>query len=229
MFTNAFHSLNLPYWLRPGLLLAVAASEDETGDDPELDEDEDEDGADDDGTDKDEDPDAGKSDEDLRAELKEIRKHLASSNDKGKRNRLRVKQLQSQLSQRATDGKGDKAEGDQPDVDAVRREVQDKANQTIKRVSVRAALSSAGLTKEQVGRMIALVDLGDLDVDEDGEVDGVDEAIEDLRNDFPQLFEAKAEKGAQGGRRKVRSAVGGNGVAKVEKSIGQIQAEALRG
>lgn len=59
-----------------------------------------------------------------------------------------------------------------------------------KRIAGVAALAGEGLTKDQAKRIVRLLDLSDVELDEDGDGDFSD-AIEDLKATFPELFAAK--------------------------------------
>lgn len=69
------------------------------------------------------------------------------------------------------------------------------------------ALVEAGMTRAQAKEAVGLLKLKNLDVDEDGDVDGVDDAVKELRDKFPGLFPAK-----QGGKgRRQQTADTGSG------------------
>jgi hypothetical protein len=74
-----------------------------------------------------------------------------------------------------------------------------------KRVAGVAALISEGLSKEQAKRMVRLLDLDGVDLDDDGDGD-FEDAIDSLKSDFPQLFATKAP-----GRPKVSAKNRGDG------------------
>jgi hypothetical protein len=88
------------------------------------------------------------------------------------------------------------------------REAEEKAEARYKpiavRKAVRAALVEAGATaatdgdkektEARIARLMKLIDVGDLSIDDDGEVLGVDEQIDGLRADYPELFEPAAKK-----------------------------------
>lgn len=80
-----------------------------------------------------------------------------------------------------------------------------------KRIAGVAALVDAGLGKEQAKRLVRLLNLDDVELDDDGDGD-FEDAIDDLKENFPQLFQA-----AKAGRPKVstknRGDGGGNGSA----------------
>jgi len=76
-------------------------------------------------------------------------------------------------------------------------DAEEKAKQSVeaerelktKRIAGIAALVDAGLGKDQAKRMVRLLNLDDVDLDDDGDGD-FDDAIEDLKENFPQLFQA---------------------------------------
>ena len=57
-----------------------------------------------------------------------------------------------------------------------------------KRTSAIAELRAAGLDLEQAKRLVGMVNLADVEVDDDGDVTGLDEQIEALKEAFPPLF-----------------------------------------
>lgn len=58
-----------------------------------------------------------------------------------------------------------------------------------RRSAARVALADAKVPKESLGRLIRLIELDEIELDSDGEVvGGLDEQVESLRTDFPQLF-----------------------------------------
>lgn len=163
----------------------------------------DDDDADDD--DEDDDPDAEKSEDELRAELKAVRDSLSKASGSSKKKRDRIKALEADLVTARTAKPAPDADGKPaaPDADAIRAtieaELKEKADTKVKRAEARGALRSAGVPVEQVGDLVAMLKLDDLDVDDEGEVEGLDEAIDGLKKKWPQLF---------GGTRKRRSVSG---------------------
>lgn len=223
---DELRTMALPYWARPGFMLAADA-EDGGGSD---DEDDDTDEEDDDEPDED----AEKTDEELRAELKDIRNRLKGANDKGKRNRLKARELQKQLDERGRDkgkSKSDDDDEDKPDPAEIRRQAladaRNESDNRIKKGAVRAELRAAGISTEQLARVAGMVSLDDLDVDDNGEVDGIDEAVADLKQEFPQLF------GIEAGKRQRRGVTGPSdeqrGSGKRKLSVDQQLANQLLG
>ena len=84
--------------------------------------------------------------------------------------------------------------------DTARREGEQSAAAKFRSMAVnqaaRAALSTSGVQATNMGRLVRLLDLDDIEIDEDGEITaGLDEQIETLKADLPQLFKApEAEK-----------------------------------
>ena len=97
----------------------------------------------------------------------------------------------------------DKFKDQESEAEKAVREAEERAEARYKpiavRKAVRAALVEAGATaategdkektEARLARLMKLVDVGDLSIDDDGEVLGVDEQIESLRADYPELFE----------------------------------------
>jgi hypothetical protein len=67
---------------------------------------------------------------------------------------------------------------------------EDKYKRSAVAAAARAELKDAGFTgtKEQAAKLSKLLDLDDLDVDDDGEVEGLEDAVADLKEQFPALF-----------------------------------------
>lgn len=55
-------------------------------------------------------------------------------------------------------------------------------------VAARAALLEAGVAPASIPRLVRSMDLGSVEVDDDGEATGLDDQIEDLREEMPALF-----------------------------------------
>jgi hypothetical protein len=173
-------------------MLAKSRKKDDDEDDEE---DDDEDSEDDE--DEDDDPDDELTEDELRAELKKVRESLSKAGGSAKSKRDRIKRLTRELDEarKAKPTKDDDKGGDGKvpvDVEAVkaeaRREAEAAANDRVKRAEVRSALRSAGVDKDSLASVARLVDLDDLDVDDDGNVDGIEDALDALRKQLPALF-----------------------------------------
>lgn len=162
---------------------------------------------------EDDDPDAGKDEETLRKELRESREALKKANAESKKRRLREKE-------RRQEGDGEK-KGDGRDVAA---EVEAKWKPRVVNAAAKSALAEAGAKKPD--RLLRLVDLAELDVDDDGDVDGLDEEVERLREEYPELFAGDDDK--KTGRRKVETGDRKSGAGRTQTAT-ERQAGALLG
>lgn len=90
----------------------------------------------------------------------------------------------------------------------------------LKKSAVQVALAEAGA--KEVARLVKLVDLDALEVDDEGAVDGVSAEVDSLKQTYPELFTAEP------GRRVPRVEPGGSGAKKVKSSAERL-AEAMRG
>jgi hypothetical protein len=104
----------------------------------------------------------------------------------------------------AKDGKPDDKDKE-IDRERVRHEVSEaeeaKWKKRVVRQAAKAALLEAGLQGDAT-KMARLVDEDDVDVDDDGEIsDGLDDQIESIKEDYPDLFEDKSVPPAKTARR----------------------------
>ncbi|WP_406170326.1 phage scaffolding protein [Streptomyces canus] len=125
-----------------------------------------------------------------REEWERVRRTMAAR----KREKLDVQRQLNELR--------DKYKEQETEAEKAVREAEEKAEARYKpiavRKAVRAALIEAGATtsaegdkekaEARIARLMKLVDVGDLSIDDDGEVLGVDEQIDALRADYPELF-----------------------------------------
>lgn len=225
------HKLALPYWARPGLVTFAAAADAGGADDDAADDDDDEDEDEDDEAD---DPDEGKSPEELAAELKAARAAIQRANGSSAKRRRTVKALKARIAEleAATTGGKPKTDDDAaPDLEAVRkaaaREATSAAHERIAKAEARGALKALGVKPERVSQLVRLLDFDEIDVDDDGEVDGLDDAIESLKAEYPELFPTSTR------RRRSVSGVddrdGERGKAPRETDASKLQAAALLG
>jgi len=169
-------------------------------------------GADDEGhedeDDESEDDEEGEGDEDdswtppSREEWEAHQAKLKKANAEAKKHRLAAKQT------------GAKAETDvEKAVEAAKTEVESRYKPLIVRTAAKAALAEAGLIGKP-DRLIKLLDMDELDIDDEGDVDGLEDQIKALKADYPDLFQKRtragrvngAEKRSTSGDRKLTSA-----------------------
>ncbi|AVP41452.1 hypothetical protein SEA_WENTWORTH_13 [Streptomyces phage Wentworth] len=177
--------------------------EDEEDDDKDEEEDDDED---------DDDEDKGKSPEELAAEVKRLRaayiKKLKNSKNRG--NRLR--DAEAQRSKLESDfatlqeqfNELQKTAGKEVDSEAATRRINDlveKAREegreafkpTVIRMAARAELMAAGARPALVDRLVRMIDVGEVDIDdEDGTIDVTDQ-VDALKKDMPEMFGPKRQ------------------------------------
>lgn len=203
------HTLALPYWARPGFMLREAPASGGGNDDDELDDEEDDD-------EEDDDPDADKTPEELKAELVKARAALKKANGESQRGRTslktRVKDLEKELED-ARNGGGDDDEAKGKKVDEValnraverarkegRQEGETAGNKRVILAEARSALAAKGAPADRLKKLVGLIDFDGLELDDDGVI-GLDDAVDDLVTEWPELF----------GTKKVRRIGGGSG------------------
>lgn len=121
-----------------------------------------------------------------REEWDRTRKALAAANQEAKDRRERLKELQAKTED--ADGKA-------------AREQAEAAERRYKPIAVRAAAKAAflesglqGVTPERVSKLTRLLDLDSIDVNDDGDVSGLDEQVAAIKADYPELFTAAVDK-----------------------------------
>lgn len=92
---------------------------------------------------------------------------------------------------------------------AAAQEAQAKLDNQARRSSGITALMEAGMTKAQAKEAVGLLKLKDLVVDEDGDVDGVEDAVADLKAKFPGMFAKESGEGGKAKPPKARTTDGG--------------------
>jgi len=95
--------------------------------------------------------------------------------------------------------------------------------------AARGALASAGVDQSKLNKAIRLLDLDDLDLSDDDEVDGLDDQIEELKEEFPELFAPKEDRTNGHGRRIPRVNGAGRQAAPKAKTSADLLAAALSG
>lgn len=101
-------------------------------------------------------------------ELDQIREALKTANGESAAHRHKVKELEQQVQELS--------------------ETADRVTAKYRQVQIGAQLERNGITNSKITK---LIDLDSLDIDEDGNVTGLDEQIESVKTEFPELFETK--------------------------------------
>jgi hypothetical protein len=105
---------------------------------------------------------------------------LKKANEEGKRHRLRAKELEEKT--RANETEHEKA------LREAREQGEARYRAPLVKAAARAALAEAGVTGS-AERVMRLVDLEALSVDDDGDVVGVDEEVTRLKEEYPEFFQ----------------------------------------
>lgn len=111
---------------------------------------------------------------------------LTKANAEAKRRRLAAKEVAAKAKKKSADDD----EGDDDDEQERRdAETETKWKGRVVKSSAKAALATAGAEKPE--RLLRLVDVDSLDVDDDGEVEGLDDEIDRLKEEYPELFKRR--------------------------------------
>jgi Phage minor structural protein GP20 len=154
------------------------------------------------------------------AEHETLQARLTKVNAEAKKYRLRARA--AELPDDDTDDAGEKPK---PKPAAPKPAAQDTAQfDQLKRVAINSAIKSelaaAGFqnaTKDRVSRALRMIDTSAVDLDSDGEVDGLDEQIEALKLEFPEFFTAATGGDEKPKPRAARVSASGKTPARVER------------
>jgi hypothetical protein len=119
------------------------------------------------------------------AEWRRIQTALKKANDDAKRNRFRAKELEEKT--RADETEHEKA------LREAREEGEKRYRAPLVKAAARAALSEAGLGGS-TDRVLRLLDLEALSVDDDGDVIGLDGEVARVKDEYPEFFQADKPK-----------------------------------
>jgi hypothetical protein len=169
--------------------------DEETGDDEDIDTEipDDDDSNDDDTGDEDEDKSKKKKEDDAwkppsEAEWRKAERARRRANKQGHDLRGRVKELEAKAGSKTE-------EGDQEDLEAKLEEARTAASTEAATVwktrvvkqAAKTSFVSQGL-KGSPDKLIRLLDLEDIEVDDEGEIDGLDEQVLEIKEEYPDLF-----------------------------------------
>lgn len=141
--------------------------------------------------------------------------------------RLREAEKELEKVKRQTESESEKAKREAREKAVA--EIEGKYKPLVVRTSAEAELVASGVAKDKVSRMVKLMDLDDLQVDEDGNVDGITAEVTRLQEEYPELF-AQPEPEVKSKPRTAKSADGADKPpAKPKMSTTQVIAQGLRG
>lgn len=165
-------------------------------------------------------------------EWKRVQAALSKANAEAKQRRIELRKQREEEARKAASG-DDAAKS----LEAERAKWQAETDTEIIRERAATALAAAGLhvpdgktPEDVVRRAVRLLDLGAVTRDKNGKVEGLSEAIEELREEMPNLFGKRGA--ASGASRGVGSASGGAGRGQSNekpKSASQKLAEVWKG
>lgn len=201
-----------PYATDPFSPVFYADGGDEDDDEGEEDEEDADKGEEDDDEDDDDDEDKGKTPEELAAEVKRLRaaylKKLKNSKNRG--TRLTAAEaakaelernyatLQEQFEElKKTAGKEVDSEAATRRINELIEKAKDEGREAFKptviKMAARAELMAAGARPALVDRLVRMIDINEVDIDdEDGSIDVTDQ-VESLKKDVPEMFGPKRQ------------------------------------
>jgi hypothetical protein len=128
------------------------------------------------------------------ADLKKVSGALEKEREANKANRAKIRELETaaRAAKKAADAKPGEDEATAKLVEDARAEVESQWKPRVINKSARVALLEAGLPADtpdaRVKKLLKMLDLSDIDVDEDGEVSGLEEQIDQIKETIPELF-----------------------------------------
>lgn len=147
--------------------------------------------------------------------------------------RAQVRELQAQLKAATKKPNADESEAA---LEAAREEATAAAEQKFKPVVVhaaaKAALLAAGLnvtSDATMKRLLRTLDLADIDIDPDGEVSGLDEQVDQIKDAFPDLFKKDEPTPTPRPRAPRLDAAGKNNTPTAPKTTGEFYAQQILG
>lgn len=217
-------------WLDlPGLVYFAAKADAGNVDDDDDDADEDDDD-DDDGLE-------ALTPAELATQLREAKANLARAVASRTDSRTKTRSLKGELarvqgelaSRGKKRGNDDDDEDERPDVEAIRNAARNEGARSKEvsaiKASGRGILKGLGASKDDLGALVRLLDIEDLELDDDGEVDGLDDQAIALKVRYPAMFGTKTKR---------RTIAGGSGddaggPKEDKRSDSQKQADAILG
>lgn len=116
-------------------------------------------------------------------EAKQIRAALAKANEEAKKYRLERNTLRKEL-------ESEDERKEREIREAVQGEVEGKWKGRLVQTEARIALVEAGAVGD-VNRVLRLVNINDVSLNEDGDLEGLEDQIKTLKKDYPEFFDKK--------------------------------------
>lgn len=205
----------------------------------DADTDQDDDDADDDDADDD------KSEDELRAELKKVRTAAATYSKQGARRRSALKEARARIKELEGKVDGDEPDDEEPkpdekaapdaksiqrQIDRAKRDTEKKLREEHKNEMIdtraEAALTRAGVSEKNLRLLKKELDHDELELLKGGVVDGLDDEIDRLKEEFPDLFRRpkSAQRRVNGGDDRDRSAKrGAKAMTATQRQAAQLQ------
>jgi hypothetical protein len=222
------------FWQFSDRMLPVVSGGDGSTEDDETEEDEDEtedDESEDDETEDEDDKSSDDSVDSLKARLAAAEAEKLKVAKSSKRNARDAKKLRLELDALKAKGADTDKAADEDAIALARAEARAEAIAEQKpkliKQAARAAFVSAGL-QGSPDRLVKLLDMDDIEIDDDGDIEGLDDQVEELKAEFPKLFGSDEEEVVlKRQTKKVDLGDKSKKAAKKEKTVDELQAEAL--
>lgn len=149
-------------------------------------------------------------------------KYVAPTESEYRKMQRALKRANTQAKKLREEGTA-KPKGEEVDTDAVKAEGRTEAEGIWKpryvNQAAKAAFAQAGL-KGTADKLLRLIDMDDIEIDDDGQIDGLDEQVRDIKREYPAMFAGRASKDVDAGSKDAKE---------VGKSSADIIAQRLTG
>lgn len=208
--------------LRGDGLVMMAKKDDQDDDEDQSDDQDDADDSDDSDSDEDqEDQDSDDDEDDEAPAVREDGKPFTKKDLVALQDSLKNARRAERAAKRAARGKG------RAGTDDAEKAAEAKYKPIVVGAAARAAFATAGLVSEKgkeavaLKRVMKMLDMDDIELTEDGEVEGLEEQIEQIKSEMPHLFARKGGRRVEGSDR--GGSRGGKGDDFADKLVQQLQ------
>lgn len=135
----------------------------------------------------------------------------------------KARELEQKLAEKERENETEAERAKREAIEATRAEIEGKYKPLVVRTTAEAALIAAGVgagetdekaRRRKIDRVIRLMNLDDIEINDRGEVDGVDAQIAELQEEYPELFTQPQTEEKTSGRRKTVGARAADGADK---------------